>query len=280
MPVPNKNQLLSAVLAASIASGAWASQFALPTLELGAQEEQAEEPAVEESVESPDFFSGWSRSVELGLTGSSGNSDNLTLRAIFQTERETDHLRTLFRARYLYSEDDGNESENEGRLRGENDWKFVGERYYLFALGVFDWDEFQDWDQRIQLFAGLGYEFLKERSLLESGQDRASLNGRLGAGATREFGSGDDDWHPEALIGLDFFWQITDRNSFAAGTEVFPALDDFGELRAISYAAYDIQLADDGDLRLRLGVEHEYDSDSGDAKENDVSYFVTILATF
>lgn len=282
MCVMNKSRIVAGLAAFSWASVAMASDFGLPTLEFPYQEEQAEqaEAAIEDTSEPVGFFEGWVRTIEFGLNGSSGNTENLSIRGIFQTERTTDQLRTLFRARYLYSEDDGNESENEGRLRAENDWLFPGERYFIFAFGVYEFDEFQDWDQRIQLFAGLGYDFLKERALLESGADRASLKGRLGTGAVREFGGEDDTWHPEALLGLDFFWQITERNSFAAGTEVFPVLDDLGEFRAINYATYDILLSDDTDLRLRLGVEHEYDSDSGDAKENDVKYFVTILATF
>ncbi|GIW73546.1 MAG: hypothetical protein KatS3mg103_0068 [Phycisphaerales bacterium] len=284
--------LLPAVLAScSLASGAMASDFGLPRLELppiagleAAAGQDGQDPAdaqAEAQAEEPTgFFEGWTRSVELGLNGSAGNTENLSIRATFQTERESDHLRTLFRARYFYSEDDGSKSENRGRVRGENDWKFPGERYYLFAFGIYEYDEFQDWDTRLQLFGGLGYDFLKERALLESGQDRASLKARVGAGVIREFGSDDDDWHPEGVIGLDFLWKITERNTFAAGTEVFPVLDPFGEFRAISYATYDIQLAEKGDLRLRLGVEHEYDSDPGEAEEHDVKYFVTLLATF
>ena len=283
MPNLNRTQILAALGSIALAASAWASDFGLPGLEFPYTAQQSTEtvdPEVEADAEPVGFFDGWVRTVEFGLNGSSGNTENLSIRGIFQTERETDQLRTLFRARYLYSEDDGQESENEGRLRGENDWLFPGERYFVFAFGVYEFDEFQDWDTRLQLFAGLGYDFLNERALLEAGQDRATLKGRLGVGATREFGGEDDDWQAEALAGLDFFWQITDRNSFAAGTEVFPSLSDLGEFRSISYAAYDILLAEENELTLRLGVEHEYDSEPGDAKEHDVKYFVTLLATF
>jgi putative salt-induced outer membrane protein YdiY len=286
MGLSNISRVWAGLAACSFAATAWASDFGLPSLEFPYQEQAPETDGdqgvagVEDSSDPTSFWSGWTRSVEFGLTGSAGNTENLNIRAIFETERETAQLRTLLRFRYLYGEDEGNVSENEGRVRGENDWLFPGERYFVFAFGVYEFDEFQDWDTRLQLFGGLGYEFLKERALLANGQDRATLTGRLGAGATREFGGSDDTWHPEALIGLDFVWEINDRNTFAAGTEVFPALDDFGEVRTVSYATYDVLLAEETDLRLRLGVEHEYDSDAGDAKENDVKYFVTILATF
>lgn len=283
MGVMNKSRILAGLAAFSLASGAWASDFGLPTLEFPSQEIQTPEAGEEEVVDSSEptgFFEGWVRSVELGINGATGNTENFNLRAIFQTERETDTLRTLFRARYLYGKDGSEVSESNGRLRGENDWLFPGERYFIFAFGIYEYDEFQDWDTRLQLFTGLGYDFLKERALLDNGQDRATLKGRLGAGATREFGGTDDDWHPEALIGLDFTWAINERNTFAAGTEIFPALDDLGEVRTVSYATYDVLLSEDADLRLRMGIEHEYDSDSGDAKENDIKYFVTLLATF
>lgn len=282
----NKLRILAGAAALCCASAAWASDFGLPTLEFPYQEQSPEAEGdqgvagVEDTSGPTSFWSGWTRSVEFGLTGSAGNTENLKVRGIFETERKTDDLRTLLRFRYLYGEDEGSVSENEGRVRGENDWLFPGERYFVFAFAVYEFDEFQDWETRLQLFTGLGYEFLKERALLDSGQDRATLTGRVGAGATREFGGSDDTWHPEALIGLDFVWEINDRNTFAAGTEVFPALDDLGEVRTVSYATYDVLLAEKTDLRLRMGVEHEYDSDPGDAKENDVKYFITILATF
>lgn len=286
MSVSNKSRILAGIAAISVATVAWGSDFGLPALEFPYQESDPEAAGdagvagVEDTSGPTSFWEGWTRTAEFGLTGSAGNTENLNIRAIFETERETDTLRTLFRARYLYGEDEGSVSENEGRARGENDWLFPGERYFIFAFGVYDYDEFQDWETRLQTFTGLGYDFLKERALLENGQDRASLTGRLGAGATREFGGTDDTWHPEAVLGVDFVWEINDRNTFAAGTEVFPALDDLGEFRAVSYVTHDVQLAETADLRLRVGIEHEYDSDSGTAKENDVKYFLTILATF
>ena len=97
---------------------------------------------------------------------------------------------------------------------------------------------------------------------------------------TREFGTDDDEFRPEALIGLDFLWEINEGQTFAAGTEVFPSLNDLGEIRAVSYANYDILLSEENNLTLRLGVEHEYDSNTDDADENDLKYFITILATF
>ncbi|MEO1279172.1 MAG: DUF481 domain-containing protein [Planctomycetota bacterium] len=283
MPDSNRFRILACALTAACVAPAWASDFGLPALPFAATQEEAQdgdEAAVAEADETPDFWSGWTRSAELGISGSSGNTDEFDLRAIFQTERETDTLRTLFRARYLYGEEDGSASENEWLLRGENDWLFPGERYFVFAFGVYEFDEFEDWDTRLQLFAGGGYDFLTDRSLLDGGNDRASLKGRLGAGVTREFGTDDDEFRPEALIGLDFLWEINEGQTFAAGTEVFPSLNDLGEIRAVSYANYDILLSEENNLTLRLGVEHEYDSNTDDADENDLKYFITILATF
>lgn len=285
MRISNKSLILTSAVALSMAASAWGSDFGLMKLDIPYQEEADQDggdgiAGIEDTSGPTSFWEGWVRTLEFGLTGSSGNTENLNIRAIFETERKTDTLRTLFRARYLYGEDAGSVSQNEGRARGENDWLFPGERYFVFVFGVYDYDEFQDWETRLQMFGGLGYEFLKERALLESGQDRASLTGRLGAGVTREFGGSDDIWHPEGVLGLDFVWDINDRNTFATGTEVFPALDDLGEFRAVSYISHDVQLSETADLRLRIGAEHEYDSDPGDAKEHDVKYFVTILATF
>lgn len=266
------------------ASATQAAPWKLESIVRPAQEgeaaiEQPEQPD-QQPPDEPDFWSGWKRSIEAGITGSSGNNDTFNLRAIIETQRETDRMRTLISGRYLYGKDGGDASQDEGRLRGENDWKFAGERYFLFAQAQYDYDQFQDWDTRFQGFLGGGYDFLKERSLLEGGQDRASLRGRIGFGATREFGSDNTVWHPEALLGLDFTWAIDDRNTFSAGTEVFPVLDDLGEFRARNYAHYEVKLSNTRDVRLRIGAEHDFDSDPGDAEENNINYYITILMTF
>jgi hypothetical protein len=45
-------------------------------------------------------------------------------------------------------------------------------------------------------------------------------------------------------------------------------------------AAYEILIAPEWGLTLRLGIQDRYDSDPGDAKRNDFDYFSTLLLKF
>jgi len=251
----------------------------LPDVALPAQD-AAENPdgaAADEGPADPTgFWSGWSRRAELGLLGATGNNESLNIRARIATERESDLLLTRASARYLFGTNEGEETQNEARIRGDNEWKVAGQKYFYFAQGIFDHDEFQDWDQRVQLFGGLGYEFYKDRSLLKGGKDKATLKGRAGAGFTREFGGDENAILPEAFLGVEFDWQISERSGFSVVSDLFPALDEAGDFRSVSAAEYNILLDEEMNLSLTLGAELEYDTRPGDAKRTDLLYYATV----
>ncbi|MEO1009292.1 MAG: DUF481 domain-containing protein [Planctomycetota bacterium] len=280
---------LLALLAAGLAvpSSALAETLGLPTVELPQDQAEVGEAQADGEAEPVDegpgprtsFWSGWSRTIELGLDGATGNTEAFNFRFATSTMRETDYLRTELSGTYDFGTNDGEESKNQARVLGVNDWKVPGKRHFYFGRGVYDFDEFQDWDSRLQLFGGVGYEILKERSLLDGGTDKADLRGRAGAGATREFGGVDNSWRPEALIGIEFDWMINERSSFDAYSNFFPALDDL-DARIESGANYDILLSEEDSLTLRLGVEHRYDTEPGDANRSDFEYYILLVYEF
>ena len=216
---------------------------------------------------------GWVGGVEGGLNGSSGNSDTLNFRLGVFANRITSKTETRTFANYVYSEDDGNRSSNRGELGARNDWMISDSPWSIFAQGLFQIDEFQDWDSRLSGFVGVGYAFVRT--------DTTLVRGRLGAGGSYTWGGSEDGFTPEGLIGVDFEHQINERQRVFATADIYPSLEDGGEFRSIARAGWEILVDPSINMSLRLGIENRSDSEpGGDAKKNDCEYFALLSFAF
>lgn len=235
-------------------------------------QEDAAGVAVEEA-QPKSFLEGWKGSIEAGLNGSTGNTERFNFRAGISGDRETDAMRTKASAIYTYANEDGDQTESRVFANLRNDWIINDSPWFLWALGSFEFDEFQDWDMRLTGAVGGGYEFIKN--------DKTTLLGRLGIGASREIGGSDNTIRPEAVIGGDFTHNFTDRQRFTATADLFPDLSEVGEFRFIGTAAYEILIDPDNGLSLKLGVADRYDSTPGAGqKRNDLDYFLLLVWSF
>jgi putative salt-induced outer membrane protein YdiY len=236
---------------------------------------QPDAPAAETPAAPPPpkgWLEGWKGDIGLGLNGSEGNTDRISGRATVSGQRLTDKFDTRFGLTYVYASTNGDKTEH--RFRGElrNDWLLKG-KWRLFAQGAIDVDEFQDWEWRASAYGGVGYEFYKT--------DKTSLLGRAGLGVSQEFGGSDDDADFEAILGLDYFLQVTERQKFTLTGELYPSLSDGGEFRALARAGYEILVDPEVNMTLKLGVEDRYDSDPGPGvRENDLDYFLLLVWTW
>lgn len=219
------------------------------------------------------WLQGWDGGVELGLTGSEGNASRLSFRTGVNGQRVTERFDTRLLANYVYAAEDGDKTDHRFRGEARNDWLFNDSKWRVFAQAAVDVDEFKDWEWRLQVFAGVGYEFIKT--------EKTELIGRVGVGISREFGGDEKDIIPEALLGLDFMRQITERQKFTFTGELYPSLSDGGEFRALVRAAYEILVDPEVNMTLKLGVEDRYDSDPGaGTRENDLDYFIMLVWSF
>lgn len=215
------------------------------------------------------WLSGWSGSVELGLTGASGNNENFSFRTAANAGREDDRSADKIGIAYTYSSDDGNQTQNRFTADARHDWKFTDSKWRVYFGGNYEFDEFQDWDHRVSLGPGVGYQAIES--------EKTSLLLRAAALGTREFGGSDDRWHPEADLGFDLLHQLTERQSLEVNFDLYPSLDPFGPYRFEGDAAWRIELDPEASLFLRIGVEDRYDSSPGlGKKRNDVNYYATI----
>ncbi|MEM9883980.1 MAG: DUF481 domain-containing protein [Planctomycetota bacterium] len=221
----------------------------------------------------PDFFWGWDKSLEAGLTGSDGNTENLNLYAAFNTDYEDDTDRWQLRASIFYGEEDGENTRNEWDAEVFKDWLLPDEDYFFWANGKYEHDRFTGWEDRVSAFAGLGYDLIDE--------DTYTLIGRAGAGANYEFGD-INDLTPELFLGLEGAWDVTDNSTLRYYTRFFPSLDPaFSEFRNVSGLAYKVSMDAGRGLSLKIGAENEYNSDvAPGTEENDLKYYAALVYDF
>lgn len=224
-------------------------------------------------VRTPRWLEGWNGSIEFGLTGSDGNSEQISFRTGVDATRKTDRTETSLKIHYLYAKSEGQESANRFDLSLRNDWLFRESRWRLFARGVYENDQFQEWDHRLSGFVGVGYQFIQ--------RDGTTLVGRSGLGGSQEIGGPNEGFTPEAFLGADLSHQLTRRQKLTASTDFFPSLDEAGEFRWVNAAAWEISIDPETNMFLRLGAQHRHDSDPGAGfKNNDLDYYLTLGWSF
>ena len=240
-------------------------------LPLDAPEPEAVEAPVEEVIEEgPE--SPWSGSFELGLNGSDGNNDIFNFRLGLDLERKTDWTKFTFDLDYKNDSTDEVQTANRLFIDGRQEWKRKEGPWSIFAHGTTEYDEFQDFDTRIAADAGLTYEFIKT--------DIGRFAGRMGLGGSREIGGSDDDWTPEASLGLDAERKLSKWQKFVMSVDYFPSLSDFGDSRIQLKADWEITIDADMNLAVKFGVLDRYDSTPGDAEHNDLDYSAVVLWKF
>ena len=218
------------------------------------------------------LFPGWDKSLSAGFNGRT-QTETLSLYANFATGTEDETRRWEINADYFRSTEDGDATESNLIVRVDRDWLIPDADHFFFARGTAEYDQFEAWEQRIGLYGGVGYQFIDN--------DRHSLLGRVGVGAIYEFG-GNEEFTTEALIGVEYAYQITENQSFELRNTTYPSIDPFfTEFRNVTEANYKVQIAAGDGLSLKLGVYNEYESEAEEGIDNnDLKYFGALVYDF
>lgn len=216
------------------------------------------------------FWDGWKGSIDLGLNGSAGNSENMSFRGGVALERKTELMETKAGFSYVYATDDGRATKSRAEAFVRNDWLFKDSPWGLFAMGKIEFDDFQSWMYRASAYAGPSYTFIKNDTML--------LRGRVGAGISREFlRNAENAIIPEGLIGGDFEYKLNDRAKMFANVDVLPSLKRFTDYRIDAKTGLEYMLDKESGMNLKIGANDRYKSNPGPgSKRNDVEYFLTI----
>lgn len=218
---------------------------------------------------------GWATNFELGASGSSGNTEVFTVHAGLTSLHEDADGRTKLGASYDHTVSEGVISANRFVAEGTHDFfnAFPKEsKWGLFGNIRYEYNDFVEWNHRLSAFVGPTYRILKD--------DTYTLIGRAGFGGTYQDNGTRNNGHfiPEAQIGADFTWKIDERQKFEASTTFYPSLEETGDFRNISTAAY--YLAIDTHKSLKLAAEYNYNStQTTPYRKGDFKWWVTLAFT-
>ncbi|TWT86112.1 DUF481 domain-containing protein [Neorhodopirellula pilleata] len=215
---------------------------------------------------------GWDNHAEFGLDGSSGNADTLAIQTGLEMKRKTDRYTLSLDIDYRQASANNQTTEDNGRLNLDYDRMFKESPWSAFGKFGMEFDEFKAFDLRLNFNGGLGYYWIRN--------DTTNFVSRFGAGASKEIGSPDDDWIPEAVFGLEADHQISSRQKIKAKVDYFPAWNDFANYRIVTDLAWETLLDSSDNLSLRLSVTDRYDSTPQGAEPNDFYYSALLLYKF
>ena len=249
------------------------SEETLPAADRAAEEPQSAATATEKLPIEPETpAKPWKGGFELGLDGTEGNSQTLNFRLGFDAKRSAPESAITLDLDYRKNTTEAEETAHRAfldwryeRLFGESPWT-------CFVHGTVDYDEFKAFDLRVTADLGVGYRLIKtERTLLVA---------RAGGGFSHEIGGTDESYVPEAVFGLDFERQLSQRQKLTFSTEYTPDVTDIGDFRLTSRAGWEVLVDQEMNLSLKLSVLDRYDSTPGGAKPNDLDYSAVLLWKF
>ncbi len=212
----------------------------------------------------------WDTGIELGLNGSSGTSNSMSVRTGGYMKRSSRFSKLDLSGYYNNTRSDGTTTQSNAELDVRNDWLLDDSSpWTLFATGTLFYDEFQAFDIQVNGQLGIGYRFVDDADM--------SLITRLGAGASREFGGPDEEWIPESLVGLEYDRQLCTTQKLFGKLDYFPSWQDVGEYRMVAEAGWEIELVQPSNLSLKISANDRYDSNSDGTDPHLVNYSVLLL---
>ncbi len=230
------------------------------------------EPKVEPEWYRLDYWfqpSGWDSGVELGLNGSSGTSESLSMRVGGFIKRKTKSRKIDFDIYLNRTKSSGVETQQNAQANYRLEWLKRDAPWTAYIQSQLYYDAFQRFDASLNLNSGLGYRFLDE--------DWIELTGRFGVGGSREFGGLDDSWVPEAQFGFDFKQQISKTQKFYAKTDYFPEWEDFSRYRLLTDIGWEVELIVPSNVSLKIAATDRFDSHPGDVNPHNLNYSVLLL---
>ena len=215
----------------------------------------------------------WDSRLTLGLNGSQGPTQKQDYRIKFKTGFEDGADRLAFDTSWYYATADGNQSQNQVQANLTKDWLQKDKPWFFFIKGQYKFDNNRSWENRTSAFGGGGYTLAKTEDV--------EVNTRLGFGGTYEYGAV-NEFTPEALFGGSVIkWHVTERAAISGETIYYPSLEDSTNFRVESALEWTYKLDMADGLKLKLGLENEYDSNTANENvNNDLRYYGAVVLSF
>lgn len=212
-----------------------------------------------------DEIAAWDGSFSAGLNGKSGNSQNVDFNFVLDMTRETDASTSNLLANYFYSANAINTTTDRWFSQFRQERKFEDPRWSWFYQAAVEADRFKDFDYRIALHSGLAYKIFDE--------ELRKLKVRMGAGASREVGSVNNEWSPELQFGADWERRLTETTRVYASVDYYPNVSDFSDYRLNTNTGLEFVIDAERKINFKIFAINRFDSTPPTGnQENDIDY--------
>lgn len=243
------------------------------------------------------FLEGWTKSLSAGWSGSSGKSKDMNINASLLLNRQTERFRMNYVARYFLASSEGDTTDNQFDTRYMHDFLIPDQNFFPFLSPFYRYDAEQDWNHRLGLDGGMGYEFLKT--------DTWNVIGRAGTGVAQTLTDnrgkmcvpqdpndpnsillcekiGDDPVRTEwnGLLALQLAWTMMEGMDLSWNTSYQPDFVDLPNFRLESRAEWKISVGYIEGLAFKLGGVYIYDAHETDKTRNDRRYYANLVYDF
>jgi putative salt-induced outer membrane protein YdiY len=208
----------------------------------------------------------WKHNVDVGLNGASGPTNNASFRVGFSSQFEDDDDRWDLKTVYVYKQEDHETTDNKLKIDLIKDWLLKDSPWFYFASVGLDFDEFKDWDYRLRLATGPGYQIVKNKQF--------ELAARIGFNSVYEKRDPANRLDFEGLIGFNLLWNLTDNNSIKLNNVFHPSMVDSSDYRNVTVFEWAHKLDYYRGMAVKLGFDNEYDTKETD--KNDLNYYAAI----
>jgi putative salt-induced outer membrane protein YdiY len=220
-----------------------------------------------------DWFRPWKSSLELGLNGASGNTNNSNLFIGWDGQRDYRGGDLSFDLDYFFQRADSAITMDRAVALGRYEREIGETSVDWFVQGFFEYDQLRAYPGRLSVTAGLS------KQLIET--NRFQFTGRAGAGASKKINAPDDRWRPELQFGADYEYRLTERHRIFGFIDYFPDVTRFSTYRLNAKLAWESRLEEQWGLAIRASVLNWHDSDPGpDTKANDLFYVLSLVWGF
>jgi len=212
----------------------------------------------------------WDGTLELGLNGADGNTNNSNLFFGFDGEREYRGGDLTFDLDYFYQQANSAVTMDRGVAKSRYEREIAASSISWYLEGFFEYDNLRAYPGRLSVAAGLS------KPLIET--DRFNVKGRAGAGASKKIDAPDDKWRPELQFGMDYEYRLTERQRLFGFLDYYPDMSDFGTYRLNYKLAWEALLEEDWGLAMRASLMNWYDSNPGPGTSaNDLYYVLSLI---
>jgi len=213
---------------------------------------------------------GWEASVEMGLNGTAGNTNTFSERVGSNIKWVRGQNTWDFNGIYNMSSDSGQTTANNALAQARYDRALGESRWSLYNLSLLEYDEFRTFDVRLATNAGFGYALIKN--------ERTTLNFRLGSGVSHELDGPNQDYVPEADVGVDFEHKLSARQKINCISDYYPDWTNLStSYRIITTAGWELVVDPEMHLSLKAAILNRYDSTGDGARPNDLNYSLLLM---